>query len=144
METPWDSSTPISTKPAAASWTTVKFRVLEKDQASARSMPLSGYRARIDTDNDGVPDAIERVLGRDPVLAGFTPPVSLDLSESHAVFEVAAGQPARPRLALKSSNDMGTWVKTQISADFITTLSDGRRRVEVPVPTGAERAFWRL
>ena len=72
METPWDSSTPISTKPAAASWTTVKFRVRERDQAAARSMPLSGYRARIDTDNDGVPDAIERVLGRDPALAGFT------------------------------------------------------------------------
>ena len=107
-------------------------------------MTPSGYRARMDTDNDGVPDVIERVLGRNPALAEFTPPVSLELSESRVVFEVAANQPARPRLALESSNDLGTWAKTQISAGFITTLSGGRRRVEVPVSPGAERTFWRL
>jgi hypothetical protein len=107
-------------------------------------MTPSAYRASMDTDNDGVPDVIERVLGRNPAIAEFSPPVSLDLSESRVVFEVAAGQPARPRLALESSNDMGIWVKTPISADFITTLPDGRRRVEVPVSPGAERTFWRL
>jgi hypothetical protein len=107
-------------------------------------MTPSAYRARMDTDNDGVPDVIERVLGRNPALAEFTPPVSLELSQSRVVFEVAAGQPARPRLALEFSNDMGTWAKAPISADFITILSGGRRRVEVPVSPGAERTFWRL
>jgi hypothetical protein len=98
----------------------------------------------MDTDNDGVPDVIERVLGRDPALAGFTRPVSLDLSESRVVFEVAADQAARPRLALESSNDLSIGAKTQISAGFITTLAGGRRRVEVPVSPGAEQRFWRL
>ena len=107
-------------------------------------MTPSGYRARMDTDKDLVPDVIENILGRNPAIAESTPPVSLDLSESRVVFEVAAGQPARPRLALESSNDLGTWAKTQISAGFITTLSGGRRRVEVPVPPGAGRTFWRL
>ena len=107
-------------------------------------MPPSGNRASMDTDNDDVPDVIVRVLGRDPALAEFTPPVSLDLSESRVVVEVAANQPKRPRLALESSNDLGTWLKTPISADFITTLSEGRRRVEVPVSPGAERRFWCL
>ncbi len=107
-------------------------------------MTPSDYRAHMDTDNDGVPDVIERVLGRDPALAESTPPLSLDLSGSRVVFEVAAGQPARPRLAVESSNDFGTWAKTQISAGFITTLSGGRRRVEVTVSPGAGRTFWRL
>jgi len=107
-------------------------------------MTPSGYRARMDTDNDAVPDVIERVLGRNPALSEFTPPVSLDLPGSRVVFEVAASQPARPRLALESSNDLGTWAKTQISAGFITTLPDGRRRVEVPVSPAAEPRYWRL
>ena len=107
-------------------------------------MTPSGYRANMDSDMDGVPDVIERILGRNPALPESAPPIALDLPGESLGFELAATQPARPRLAVEFSTDQNTWMKTTVSPGFITTLPDGRRRIEIPVSLAPQRMFWRL
>jgi peptidoglycan/xylan/chitin deacetylase (PgdA/CDA1 family) len=107
-------------------------------------MTPSGYRAGMDSDHDGVPDVIERILGRDPALAESAPPIALDLQAGLLAFELAASQPAKPRLAAEFSNNLGSWSKLTIAPAWITTLPGGRRRIEIPVSLAPQRTLWRL
>lgn len=104
----------------------------------------SGYRARMDGDGDGVPDVIEKILGRDPALAEPAPALSLDLHVGFLRFEIAASQPAKPRVIVESSGNLANWSQVSIAAEWISTLPDGRRQVEIPVSSGSQPRFWRL
>jgi len=112
--------------------------------ATYTATPANRRGPRDDADGDGLANILEMALGRNPATPDAATELTLDLSASTVSFVISATLPAYTRLQLEFSSNLQTWTSLAMTADTMTTLSDGRRRITVPVTQVSTNRFWRL